>query len=87
MLCNGDTGCFPTPQGFVLPLDNCLTWEFSGLPCHSETRSTELLFIVKAKNNPHPRKGLKGSSQSNLHPSFTYKLDSFLSFCPLQASA
>lgn len=69
MLCNGETGCFPTSQGFLLRLDNCLTREFSALPCRSETCSTELLFIVKAKNIPHPRKGLKGSSQSNLHPS------------------
>lgn len=85
MLFNGNTGSLPL--SFVLCLANCLSQELSALPCHSETLSTELLLIVKAKNNPHPRKGLKGSSQSHLHPPFTYKLDFFPSACPLQTSA
>lgn len=82
MLCTGDTGCFPAQRGFVLPLGDCLTGECSALPT-----AQELPFIVKAKNNPHPREGLKGSSQSHWHPSFTYKLDFFPSSCPLQTSA
>lgn len=46
----------------------CCPWTTAGAGSSQlcpETHSTELLFITEVKNNPHPRKGLKGSSQSH----------------------
>lgn len=45
----------------------CCPWTAAGARSSQlclETHSTELLFITEVKNNPHPRKGLKGSSPS-----------------------
>lgn len=52
--------------GFCATPDNCMELCDSG--AQSSALPHRAAFIVKAKNNPHPHTGLKGSPQSSLYP-------------------